>query len=325
MKYYPQSDQILQEIKKAKKILLNAHRNPDLDSVGSSTVMMKVLRNMGKNVKIICPHKVSPDFFFLEGAKEIETIDFSTFNFEPYDLFIILDSGSYDVVTGRKEIQLPKIRTVVIDHHRSNYFPDVKIKLFEEKTAATCEMVYKLLSDWKVKIDQDMATALFSGIAGDTVFFKYTENTKQTYKIIGGLVKRGADKDLLVEKIFNNYEFASVKLVGEFLKNMKKEQDFVWSAVDCATFEKYGKPKGIRELSADLFFQSVKGAKFGLAFLEEKKSEIAISFRSIKDTDVSKIAKLIGGGGHKNAAGARVWGEFEEVVKNVIDKVKSLI
>ena len=101
----------------------------------------------------------------------LQSLDFMNFkNFINFDLFIILDSGSFDIVTGSKEVFLPKMPTVVIDHHRSNYFPDVKIKLFAEKASATSEIVYKLLSDWNVKIDKDMATALFSGIAGDTVF-----------------------------------------------------------------------------------------------------------------------------------------------------------
>lgn len=312
-------------IKAAKTILLNAHRSPDLDSIGASTAMMKVLRRLGKKVDIVCPTDVPSDFLFMEGAEEIRTIDFSTFDFKPYDLFIILDSGSYDIVTGKKEISLPDIPTVVIDHHRSNKFTDVKLKLVEEEASATCEMIYKLLTEWKINIDQEMATALFSGIAGDTVFFRYTQNTRETYKIIGRLVELGADKDLLVESMFNNYDFDSIRLVGEFLKKMKKEKNFVWSAIDLETFRKYGKPKGIRELSADLFFQSVKGAGFGLAILEQEKNKLFVSFRSIKDTDVSKIAKSLGGGGHRNAAGCTVSGEFTLTVNNIIDKVRKLI
>ncbi len=312
-------------VKISKTILLNAHRSPDLDSIGASTTMMKALRRLGKKVELVCPTKVSSDFLFLKGADEIKTVDFSTFDFRPYDLFLILDSGSYDIVTGSKEIRLPDLPTVVIDHHRSNKFTDVKLKLVEEEASATCEMIYKLLTDWKTNIDQEMATALFSGIAGDTVFFRYTQNTKGAYKIIGRLVDLGADKDLLVENMFNNYDFGSVQLVGEFLKNMKKEKNFVWSAIDFGTFQKYGKPKGIRELSADLFFQSVKGAGFGLAILEQEKNKLFVSFRSIKDTDVSKIAKSLGGGGHRNAAGCTVSGEFTQTVNDIIDKVRKLI
>ena len=214
-------------VKISKTILLNAHRSPDLDSIGASTTMMKALRRLGKKVELVCPTKVSSDFLFLKGADEIKTVDFSTFDFRPYNLFLILDSGSYDIVTGSKEIRLPDLPTVVIDHHRSNKFTDVKLKLVEEEASATCEMIYKLLTDWKTNIDQEMATALFSGIAGDTVFFRYTQNTKGAYKIIGRLVDLGADKDLLVENMFNNYDFGSVQLVGEFLKNMKKEKNIL--------------------------------------------------------------------------------------------------
>jgi len=329
-KYYTQSTLILQEIKKAHKILLNAHRNPDLDSIGASTALAMVLKKMGKKVQIVCPHEVASEFMFIKGASDIETINFKDFkDFQLYDLFLILDSGSFDIITGSKEVELPDMKKIVIDHHRSNSFTDVGLRLVEEKAAATCEIVYKIFSDWGVDIDSDLATALFSGIAGDTVFFRYSENTKEMYKIIADLIDKGANKDTLVEKMFNNYSFGFVKLLGEFLDNMKLEKvgerAFVWSALPYRIFKKYGFPKGARETAADLFFQSVKGTSFGLAILEEKEGRVCVSFRSIGEKDVSGIARALGGGGHRNAAGATVMGGFSASLKIIIDKAKKLV
>ena len=47
-----------------------------------------------------------------------------------------------------------------------------------------------------------------------------------------------------------------------------------------------------------------------------------MSFRSKKNFDVSALALKFGGGGHKNAAGATVKGEFNKTITNVIDKLK---
>src|SRR3990167_4469134 len=101
--YYSQSLKILEAIKKANKILINVHRNPDLDSIGSATALYQALTKIGKKVTLVCPHEIPKNFKFLKGADKVEVIDFMNFknfiNFTNSDLFLILDSGSYDIVT----------------------------------------------------------------------------------------------------------------------------------------------------------------------------------------------------------------------------------
>lgn len=322
--YYSQSQKILEEIKNANNILVNVHRKPDLDSVGSATALYQALIKIGKKVTIVCPHKIPEEFKFFVGAKEVKTIDFSRFDFTPYDLFLVVDSGSYDIATGSKEVKLPNIKTIVIDHHRTNLFKDVEIKLYDE-IAATCEIIYKMFIDWKIKIDSDIATSLFSGIAGDTVFFKYSIDTESTFKMASELLEKGADKNLLVDQVFDSFEFDIVRLIGECLTRMEKSSsnagDFVFSLLDYKTFEKYGKPKAARELVANLFARSIKGYNFGMIIFEEEPDKFSISFRSKSDTDVSKIAKKLGGGGHKNAAGAKVKGELKTILSFILRQI----
>jgi len=322
--YYQQSLQILETIKKSNNILINVHRNPDLDSIGSATALFLALKKIRKLVTLVCPHEIPENFKFLKGAKQVKTFDFTNFknftNFmNSFDLFIIVDSGSYDIVTGRKEIKLPNIKKIVIDHHKTNNFTDVNIKLLDEKASATAEIVYQLFQDWGLRINSDMATALFSGIAGDTVFFKYSGNTQLTFQIIKDLLDKGANKDQLVDEVFDSFDFDLVKLMGEFLAKMKKGSspagEFVYSIMDYETYKKYGKPKAARELVADLFARSIKGHNFGFIVLEEGKGKFSISFRSKKNTDVSVIAKKLGGGGHKNASGATIYGKADQVIK----------
>lgn len=319
--YYSQSFKILEAIKKANNILINVHRNPDLDSIGSATALFLALKKMRKLVTLVCPHQVPENFKFLRGAEKIMTIDFSSFDFSSYDLFLIVDSGSYDIVTGRKEIRLPDIKKIVIDHHKTNNFTDVNIRLLDKKASATAEIVYQLFQDWGLRINSDMATALFSGIAGDTVFFKYSGNTQLTFQIIKDLLDKGADKDKLIDQVFDSFDFNLVKMMGEFLRKMEKGNlptgKFIYSIIDYETYEKYGKPKGVRELVADFFARSIKGYSFGIIILEEEKGKFAVSFRSKKDTDVSQIAKKLGGGGHKNASGATIYGNINQVIKKI--------
>ena len=62
---YKESSEILKEIKKAKKILINCHRSPDPDSVGSALAMRKVLADMDKSVEVVCPDNIPPIFFWV--------------------------------------------------------------------------------------------------------------------------------------------------------------------------------------------------------------------------------------------------------------------
>ena len=317
---YSLSKSILSEIKKANKILINVHRNPDLDSVGSATALGQALQKMGKKVSYICPHQIPESFSFIKDANKIQTLDFMNFT----DLFIILDSGSYDIVTGSKEIKLPEIKKIIIDHHMTDTWKKYVYRLWDTGASATAEIVYRMLTDWNIEIDENIATSLLSGIAGDTVFFKYPKNPSVTFSIVNELLKNGAEYDLLVEKFSDSLSFGFVKLLGEFLNNMKSEKRFVWSAIPYKTFEKYGKPKGVREAAADSYFRSIKDIDFGVALLEFEPGVINMSFRSKKNFDVSKLAQSFGGGGHKNAAGATVRGEFSKTLISIIDKVKTL-
>lgn len=324
--YYSQSKQILDEIMKAQNILINIHRNPDLDSIGSSTAMCQALINMGKKVTLACPNEIPENFKFLKGANKVEKIDYSNFknftNFiNSFDLFLILDSGSYDVVTGSKEIKLPDIKKIIIDHHQTNDWNNYLLRLLNIEASSTSEIIFQMFLDWKIKIDSEMATSIFAGIAGDTVFFKYEKNANKTFNIAVELLELGADKNKIVEQSFDSLDFDLVMTLGEFLIKMEKGNDFVYSIIDNKTFKKYGAHQGARETMANLFARSIKGYDFGIMAVEYEKDKFAVSFRSKKHTDVSVLAKKFGGGGHKNAAGATIYGNIDQVIK----KIKEII
>jgi len=97
---YKESKEILDEIKKTKKVLVNCHRGPDSDSVGSALGLSKVIESMGKEVLIICPSEVPVDLKFLPGSEKIKRVDFASFNFSNYGLFIAIDSSDYSMVSG---------------------------------------------------------------------------------------------------------------------------------------------------------------------------------------------------------------------------------
>ena len=87
---YKESILILEEIKKSEKILINCHRGPDSDSVGSALALQEILQIMEKDVEVVCPSDIPEDLLFLSEAKNIRRVNFTSFDFSEYDLFLIL-------------------------------------------------------------------------------------------------------------------------------------------------------------------------------------------------------------------------------------------
>ena len=163
---YKESRQILEEIKKAKNILINCHRGPDPDAIGCALSMYKILAALGKGVKIICPSEVlDQNLSYLPDYGRIErAVDFGKFEFLNFDLFIILDSSSWEMVSKDMSISIPDMPIILIDHHHTNERFG-KINLVDKKSTSVGEILYKLFIDWGVEIDteNDMIDKLSEG------------------------------------------------------------------------------------------------------------------------------------------------------------------
>ncbi len=322
---YKESKGILEEIKKSNKILINCHRGPDSDSVGSALALSTVLKKMGKNITVICPSDLPSDLQFLEGADKVWRVNFTTFNFSDYDLFVILDSSTYSLVTGLKDSDKPSINSVVIDHHRSNEGFG-KINLIDSTMTSTGELLYKIFEDWKVEITKDVAECLLTGIIGDTGTFQYPDVNENTLRIAADLIEKGANKDKIVFNLYRNIEFKEVKMWGKFIESMMIEDGFVWSAIQLSTYKDFGEYSYAKEDVANLFFPIVKGTEFGMVMVETSENVLSISFRARADFDVSEVAKEVGGGGHKAAAGARIEGmPFQDAVNKVLRAARKYV
>ena len=316
---YKESKKILEEIKKAKRILVNCHRSPDSDAVGSALALSGILGNMGKEVLIICPGEVPEDLKFLNGSDKIKRVDFANFNFSDYDLFLVIDSSSYNMVSGSKGLPQPDIPLIVIDHHFSNdNFGD--INLVDDSITSTGELLFRLFEDWGVEIDKDAAEGLLTGMIGDTGSFQYQNVGEATLTVAAKLMRLGADKDKIIYNIYRNVSFAEVKIWGKIIENMQIDlkHRFIWSAVSVLDYKDFV-GESVKEDAANLFFPIVKDTDFGMIMEERSDGVLSVSFRSRSNFDVSQIAREVGGGGHKAAAGARIEGmDFDEAVEKVL-------
>jgi len=319
---YEESLKILEGIKKAKRILINCHRNPDPDSVGAALAMAQFVKFFGKEVRIICPTKVNNQFRFIENFDQVEQfVDFNSISYKDYDLFIILDSSSWDFASKIKEENLPKIKMINIDHHATNKMFG-SINLVDKSLIATTELLYLFFEDCGFEIDKKAASQLLTGIIGDSGVYRFPGTTAKTLEIAAKLISKGVDQNEIIKNLYFSVDFEEFKFWGKVMEETQydKKFNFVWVAISNETYKKFGAVKNYKEDTATTFFQSIAGSDFGIVMIEEERGYLNVSLRSRTGLDVSQIAVELGGGGHRYAAGGGLKGlSFDEAVKKVLE------
>ena len=319
---YEESLKILEEIKKAKRVLINCHKNPDPDSVGSALAMARFVRTLGKEAKIICPTKINSQFEFIEDFRFIEQkVNFNNINYGDYDLFIVLDSSTWDFASKMESGNLPQIKMINIDHHATNKMFG-SINLVDKSLIAIAELLYMFFEDCGFEIDKKVASQLLMGIIGDSGVYRFPGTTARTLEIATKLISKGVDQNEIIKNLYFSVDFEEFKFWGKVMEEMQydKEYNFVWVAISNEIYKKFGAVKNYKEDTATTFFQSIAGSDFGIVMIEEEKDCLNISLRSRTGLDVSQIAVELGGGGHRYAAGGGLKGlSFDKAVKKVLE------
>lgn len=186
-------------IHNAKKIFLMAHKNLDLDALGSSIGLYTILKKQKKDCYLVIDDKkhelgVEKILKELEGCLKIVSGDNVKKLLNKNDkknLLIILDTNKKELVQNESVLKLISNK-IIIDHHGlgKNTIKDAYI-IQDDQTSSTCEMITNLLETYDVQLDPYFATILLSGIVLDTNNFTL-KTTKETYYASYYLASLGA-------------------------------------------------------------------------------------------------------------------------------------
>ncbi len=305
--------QVINHLKQANKVLVISHQRPDGDAIGSLLAMGLALINAGKSVQMVLKDAIPDNFRFLTGTELVVN--------QPkgeVDYIIVVDSAEIERIdidlNGYNEPDLN------IDHHKTNtYF--AKINLVESKAVATAEILAKYLPALGFPITKPIANALITGIVTDTIGFRTANVYPQVLRMIADLMEQGGDLAEIYYKTIVEQSLASARYWGAGLSKIQMEDGLVWTTLSLCERNDAGYPA--RD-DADLVkvLSAIEGAKVAVILTEQAGGYVKISWRLCgseeTDLDVSDIAQLFGGGGHKAAAGADVKGELIEVMKKVL-------
>ncbi len=300
-------DEAKKLIDESHNILLTMHERMDGDDGGALLALGEFLEKLGKQVTMTIKQGVPPSLQFLPSSHKI-TDDITTTEF---DLLITFGCSNLER-TGNPKILNLKSRILNIDHHPDNKnFGD--INLVDAQKSSVAELVYNFFTYHQIPINKPMATCLLTGIVTDTGCFMHSNTQSSTLKSASELMSKGANLTAIIDNTFKNKNPSTLLAWGKALSNLNYDPDkkIIYSIITQTEIE------NLNELPSNAFegltetLNTFPEAKFAM-LLRQEGGIIKGSLRTDphKHTDVNKIARLFGGGGHKMASGFSVVGQL---------------
>lgn len=305
---------IIEKINLAKTIVLLVHESPDGDAIGSIIGLYRALCKHNKNVDAFIESKpINCEFLLNSIGQEIKAFDKIDYSTE-YDLCIALDCGDLKRLGEAEALFNNAKDTIVIDHHYTNE-SFANANYIDASASATGELVYELLNEMNVSLDKEIATALYSAIVSDTGNFRHNNTNRRTFKIAGELIEYEIDISKISYHMFSETSLNRMKFMGRLLQDIELFLDgkLAILAATKADIDTYSLEQSELDGMVD-YARYVKGVEVGV-FIKPYKDFYKISLRSNGRVDVSQIAGVFNGGGHKFASGCRIYADDVNDVK----------
>ncbi len=310
-------------LQRYRRLLIVAHVLPDGDAIGSMLGLGLGLQRIGREVVLVSPSGVPESLGFLPGASRIIAPEEVPADFE---VVVALDSSDLDRledVAGKIPAGAPVVN---IDHHITNRMYGT-YNYVDPVAAAVGEQVYKILKAMRINVDQEIALCLFTAIATDSGFFRFSNTSPTTLRIAARLVERGVEPFKVSEHVYETKSLASLRVLGRVLDTLQVDEAgrIAWVDVRRDWLVEFGLDEGQTEGFVN-YPRMVKGVDVALLFRESADGKIRVGMRSRGDFDVSALAEAFDGGGHARAAGCSVQAcSIEEARLDVLGKAREMM
>lgn len=304
--------QVVELIENKNSFAITTHFRPDGDGIGSSLALWWLLKSLNKQAEILVRDPVPSSCIRLPGAENIRRVEKVE---RRYDAVFIIECSD---VERPGLINLDKQFIVNIDHHSTcELFGD--INWIDATASAVGEMIYNLCKAIGGRITREIAECVYTALLTDTGSFHYPNTTERTFKVASELIRAGVKPAKLAESVFSSYPWSRIELLGKVMSSVKRDASGRVAALRQS--QEMLELASASEEDAEGFVNIPLSSEKIEAVVMLKESAPNIfraSLRSKGDVNVVKIAEKFGGGGHKNAAGCSLTGEWNEVEETLI-------
>ena len=232
------------------------------------------------------------------------------FHEPPADLIdrvlVFLDCGNIDRMPV-DFLQRDGARLVNIDHHHDNTRFGT-VNLVDTEASCTAEIVLEISKRLGAEITPEIASALYVGLVTDTGKFMYENTRAASHRMAAELIEAGVDVHDTYRRLYERVPEEKLRLIARALENVERFDDGRVSVtyISAADYEATGAAEVLTEGIID-FLRSLEGTEVAAVIRDKTdggRSARKVSLRSADGrVDVSAIARIHGGGGHRRAAG----------------------
>jgi len=318
-------ERVVDELRSSERFLLTTHEGPDGDALGSLLAVHQVLGQLGKDSVMFLGAKEFPlavEYRFLP----LEEV----FHEPPADVvdrtLVFLDCGNIDRMPV-DFLQREGARIVNIDHHHDNTrFGSVN--LVDTEASCTAEIVLEVAKQLGAQVTPEIASALYVGLVTDTGRFMYENTGAGAHRMAAELIDAGVDVNDTYRRLYERVPVEKLRLVARALEKIERfdDQRLAITYIGTEDYEATGAGEVLTEGIID-FLRGLEGTAVAAVIRDKTdggRSARKVSLRSTDGTvDVSAIARVHGGGGHRRAAGFGSDLSYAELVEFLRAEVQS--
>jgi len=304
--------QVVELIESRRSFAITSHVRPDGDSLGSSLGLYWLLRALEKDVEVIMRDPVPHAYQQLPGSKSVRvtpSVD------RPYHAVFVIECSD---ITRPGLIDLEKQLVVNIDHHATTaLFGSIN---WIDSTASACgEMIYNLCKATGVRVTKELAECVYTALITDTGSFHYSNTTERTFKVASELMRTGVKPAKTAEAVFASYPWSRIQLMGQVLSTAKRDATGKVASMRLSLEMQRRSDASDEDADGFVNYPLTVGEVEAVALLKEcAPSTFRTSLRSKGDVNVARVAEKFGGGGHRNAAGCTLTGNWEEAEQEIV-------
>ncbi|MEQ0561066.1 bifunctional oligoribonuclease/PAP phosphatase NrnA [Amycolatopsis sp. NEAU-NG30] len=320
---------LAQDIRDAAALLATAtdvtilgHVRPDADALGSALALGRALRQRGADVRVSFGE---PD----EAPETLRWLDEDGLLTHPDDLpdtealLVCVDTPvpkRLGRLAGRVELAGA---VLVIDHHATNTGYGT-CNVVDETAEASAILVFRILDELGVELDEPIARGIYAGIVTDTSGFRRAR--PETHRMAARLLAAGVDPEAVVRRIVDERPFAWLPMLSSVLSEARLEPEAAQGRGFVHAVVRLAAARTVRAEEVESVIDVVRSVREAAVAAVLKQDPVTpgqwqVSLRS-KGIDVSAVAAEFGGGGHRQAAGCTVAGSAEEVLAGLRDALE---
>lgn len=306
---------IAARLREMDRVLILTHVRPDGDTIGCASALCQALRDLGKEAYLLYNPEITAtyepyarDYWAPEG-------------WEP-DYVVSTDVAVPGLFPANASPYADRV-ALAIDHHPSHSW--FAAEGYVDTSAAACgEILYAVIREL-TEITPAIALRLYVAIATDCGCFVYSNTTARTHRIAAELMEL-VDVSEVNKALFRTKSKVRLAMESRMVSEMElydNDRVVVMTIPLALRREMHATEADIEELSS--LAALVEGTDCAITLRELREGVIKISLRTGPRVNATEVCGLLGGGGHRAAAGATVNGTMDEVKAAVLAAVEKVV